>query len=1818
MYKLFSKFSISKQIKFLIIFLIVFFSINIFGFNNIEANFDNFKISYEHKIDEDVDQELIDDIVYKNINEVESVNQDTKYILVYQENKFYFYASIISIICIIILICSILFYLYKIIKNNQKLDIIIILIDILLLFVMFKNIYFVNKNINIYDKVYEIKSSDKLPETTKIKGYKYLGYIKEVVLENNTTTNNALKEEKTSEIKNVDTHNTKTNTTYNDRVGNVNNTQRANINPVSNTNTVEIENQTSNIKVSIIEKEIIIPYQDLAVIYKTDPNLESGNKREVVGKNGKTIIKYEVSYLNDKELSRKEIERNTIDAIASVVFLGTKTDNQSPNPIPPVSPNEEIRTREEFVDIPFDVENLSDVNLLVGSERKEEGEKGQVKKIYEDTYVDGVLKSSKLIEEVIIKNPKNEIIYTGSKLKTKPIITISNVVKNASKNQIIVNYNLSDIDSAYVLAKARIYHNDEIIKEVEIPTLSTEAIDENFVINDIPLDIDYTLKTYLTYDLGEGNSNSLEESVYDFILEDKSVEIKRITGISLYNGDEKIVNLKTIPNDFSSFVTKISSENMNDIVLQVKNIEEVEMNGKIVFKITASSPELVQDREEGYGDDHIFYMPKNIEKPGVYNDFSELIKAIRENPSGEFILGADLVANEKDLEVEENNVKTKLDYYFDGVFSGRLIGQDGENKFTIYDLKAPLFKEMTNGSVKNIDFKQVDINSKVAYIATVAGVLTNSTVEDVSVSGRIEGPGNIGGVVGRITQNSVLRNVSYQGEIILNDNIPNYTGGIVGSANTNSLIEKAKVDVSMTGALTNQERRMGGIVGGMISGARINQAYVKGSIVNKTISNAQVGGVAGTLYVGGVIRNVVMLAKVENGHKIYGDTNDKTANVKDAYYVDGVSFGKDDTLNNKPVSLSFEEAQTKIESYNITTDINDSNFDHKIIETDYTNIKDYDPAKDFIYKNIEKLLPYYNKATIVKYGNKVLNSDNIANKTIKNIILLKDKEPVYELSKNKESANGIMMVYDDGSIEIRDITYLEGFKDTLIQEYQINGTNLIYTPQTLAKEYGSELDDLVNELVSLEYMDVVKHVRPDYKYYFYQLLSHSIGLGLKPDNSSENIEVANQSLKAHNVDPYYLKNAFDNNKANLRKHLIAMIENDLLNDTTNKVNPSQVIKRIKENKEKILLGLAYMTRWYNVDFNGVNIADYTIYHQDIFGNKHNAIEFLKQIGSIPIPSDSKKINEDLLMSFNTAKAYKKYLAPITNKANIGDYLIFFKDIFAPEMTINDWFKNTTKAIIHEEKPSLPELNHVDVSAWTIFNKNEYNSKMILPLLTMRHRGVAISITMTTLIFSPFEKYFKVPEVGNYDNDFEIINGMKKLLENTAKQMSLNAEMWYRILPEPKKHEMYNLNMTPIVTFDGFNVLDEKGKKWMIVTEENEAPKNESEVVYANSTVKDFFAPVGEWRKNNRTSAYADGTFIWYMSNTLMVKKGISIMTHEIVHNMDGRTYFLGYGRRLGMGMEDFATGMLQSIENADTDETFGINTDTDYHTYLDGSLLNKLIHNSTPERFTDAQALKEYLRGTYDVIYTLNYAEAEEMLKLSKNDLRYLINKVERKDEILNDGTISPHSKEVYRRFNDDEWDVLEFRTIEDLIDNQVVVGRINKNGKQIEVGRNTYNTDNRFLARYGSYTTEKGSPGSQSFKHNSFEILAEAGYDGYINYVSNKLNKEAVSEGKVLSDAYILQKTFDNRYQTYNDFRKSMYANRYAKKDSLKPFVYLGVTYNTYEDLKNLMAKAIQEDLKAAKNGNFEGKNVKNLKKEIFRYYLHSTNEFRNSIYSE
>ena len=517
--------------------------------------------------------------------------------------------------------------------------------------------------------------------------------------------------------------------------------------------------------------------------------------------------------------------------------------------------------RTEKETLPYETEEILDPMLLKNRRRIEQQGRDGLRTIeYEDYLVNGKVEATKELSRTQV-DPVKQIVKLGTLVKRKPTVEITNLTKDESKKSITVSYNLTDPTWAYVSAKAQIFDGDKLVKEVDI-----ENTDKEQVIKGLDYYTPYTLKTKLTYNLGDFDEYSTETSTKNFDLDYKKLEIKDIDSVELYGKENgryrRYLSLSEVPKDTTNYFAKVKSDRFKEMYLPVQSITE---NADGNYKVTAAVDQLVEEGLEGYKDNYSFNVAKTkAEQDGVYTSFNSLVTAMQGNMSGIFKLASDMTADEVGLP----NNKTS---YLTGAFTGKLIGSDGTKSYAIYDLKKPLFETLNNATVSDLDLKNVDVDSR-ENAAALAKTANKATISNVSVEGKIAGRKSVAGLVVSAS-NTVIENSSFTGAIVANhaNTSANYAGGIVGNiSGYESVIDRAKVEAQISTAARNNNQNAGGIAGKVDGGALINNSVTSGKIINGN-NYSRIGGIVGSTWKDGRINNVVSNMNVGYGYAITGD-----------------------------------------------------------------------------------------------------------------------------------------------------------------------------------------------------------------------------------------------------------------------------------------------------------------------------------------------------------------------------------------------------------------------------------------------------------------------------------------------------------------------------------------------------------------------------------------------------------------------------------------------------------------------------------------------------------------------------------------------------------------------------------------------------------------------------------------------------------------------------------------------------------------------------------------------------------------------------------
>jgi len=1285
---------------------------------------------------------------------------------------------------------------------------------------------------------------------------------------------------------------------------------------------------------------------------------------------------------------------------------------------------------------------------------------------------------------------------------------------------------------------------------------------------------------------------------------EKTLELRNVSDLELYsqtNGTYKQhVSLDGVPSNPDTYFVKVKSSSFKDVYLPVASITAEIKNGQPVYKITAKAEKLQQELENKYVDNFTFYLAKKAtEETTTFTSFSNLVKAINQNLSGTYHLAASLNANEVELEPEAKS-------YIKGTFTGQLIGEKDGKQYAIYNLKKPLFETLSSATVEKLSLKNVSISGKDDIGALSYEAQNGTKIQQVHIDGVLAGERGIGGLLAKADQSRITES-SFKGRIINTyETTAAYNiGGLVGHLTGNrALLTKSKATVAISSNTNSSDQTVGGLAGLVDQDAQIQDSYAEGDI-NNAKHFGRVAGVAGYLWDrtsnlekhAGSLTNVLSDVNVTNGNAItgyhYNDMKVKDTFSSKANRVYNVTLVKDEVVSKE----SFEERGTMLDTSQIESKkaaINPltlptveplSTSGKK--DSDFSKVAHYQAKRALAYKNIEKLLPFYNKATIVKYGNLVKENSLLYQKELLSAVMMKDDQVITDIVSNKQTANKLLLHYKDHSSEKLNLKYQADFAK--LAEYSLGDTGLLYTPNQFLYDQSS----------------IIKQVLPDLQKVDYHSEGIRKTLGISP-------KVEQTEL--------YLEDQFAKTKEHLEDSLKKLLSADAGLAGDNQVTKGYLVDKIKRNKEALLLGLTYLERWYNFSYGQVNVKDLVLYHLDFFG-KGNAspLDTLIELG---------KSGFNNLLAKNNVDTYGISLASQHGTTDLFSTLEHYRKVFLPEKSNNDWFKSETKAYIVEEKSNIEEVRTKQGQAGTKYSIGVYDRitsatwkyrNMVLPLLTLPEKSVFVISTMSSLGFGAYDRYRNSEhKAGKALNDF-----VEENARETAKRQRDHYDYWYRILDEQSREKLYRT----ILLYDAYKFGDDTTSGKATV---------EAKFDSSNPAMKNFFGPVGNKVVHNQHGAYATGDGVYYMSYRMLDKDGAITYTHEMTHDSDQDIYLGGYGRRSGLGPEFFAKGLLQAPDQP-SDATITINSILKHSTSdsTEGSRLQVL---DPTERFQNASDLQNYVHNMFDLIYMLEYLEGQSIVnKLSVYQKMAALRKIENKyvkDPV--DGN-EVYATNVVKELTEAE--AQKLTNFDSLIDHNILSAREYQSG---DYERNGYYTIKLFAPIFSALSSEKGTPGDLMGRRIAYELLASKGFkDGMVPYISNQYEEVAKQKGKTINlygkerglvtDKLVLDKVFEGKYASWAAFKKAMYKERVDQfenlkqvtfKDPTKPWPSYGIkTINQVTELQALMDQAILKDAVSPRWSNYNPEYdsaVHKLKRAIFKAYLDQTNDFRTSIFKK
>ncbi|MDW2907234.1 ZmpA/ZmpB/ZmpC family metallo-endopeptidase [Mesomycoplasma ovipneumoniae] len=890
-------------------------------------------------------------------------------------------------------------------------------------------------------------------------------------------------------------------------------------------------------------------------------------------------------------------------------------------------------------------------------------------------------------------------------------------------------------------------------------------------------------KTFLENRQAEIDSVSLKIS-------GSKIEFKNINSANLYHFNTqgkyvKLLSVDKLDSDLSNYKIKLDSEDLQkNVWLNVKAVQDEGNYYKFVGEFSQNFINILNNGTVSSTFD--IYIPKTKNNLGAITTFEQLISQIRANPSGHFKLANDISA--ESTEIGHNSTSYLENVYF----SGSLESIEGKN-FTIYDLEKPLFDNLNNATIQNINFKDLkvkSINNSQFAVGAIANSSSGSTVNNVHLFGDVKGPKIVGGIVGTLDNNSVIKNSSFHGNIYSSQS----GGGLSGIVTRRSSIENSYANINITSKLINSDK-IGGIVAELGENSSLKNIVIEGNVLNSGLDEfANSGGLIGLVSTNGTqdspdtgsVENIYAKINFFNAKPIFGnfykssffDYEKVFKNINFVNNADNQSFPWLNIINEN----TFNEKAKKWKNLN--------NENIKLKTLNFSYLKGYQSDFSNAYANFAKLLPFYDRYTIMNYAHKVAKNSSLYSKNLLGFEFYDSDNLVKNLAREKSKVNKLIIYFGDGQKEDFNIDSFKQNDNGIIDfSFKNDGIELIAHPNILISEKKNEL---VSDLIDL----------------------------LKNTDLSDNsiFDTQNNFVDSSPIKEQLFIDQHETEVKNDLGNIIDSISNNIdifdLNDTK---FTDFYKKDLEKEKNSIYIGLNYLYRWYSIS----DFKDKLLYSLGIYGKSNDSLSLLKDIGKLDF------IN---LKANKTANGYHDAFSKYLKPKSVGDFIEYNYNLFKEkDQTPDKYFESLTKAYITKvESKSNKSVNKPMIERF----KQEDQANKLLPLLTVKNENALWFIfTTNSNISGLFSKY-------GYSNEL-----LKTQVNQFAESAQGYYDVLYRILNEKSKKTMENYIVD---VYDSFASKTDAGVKayslpldhWLSLGNKNYAafvPEGNKKLMYFDGT-----------------------------------------------------------------------------------------------------------------------------------------------------------------------------------------------------------------------------------------------------------------------------------------------------------------------------------------------------------------------------------------------
>ncbi len=840
------------------------------------------------------------------------------------------------------------------------------------------------------------------------------------------------------------------------------------------------------------------------------------------------------------------------------------------------------------------------------------------------------------------------------------------------KRYLTVTFELKDEDDAFKKGKLSVVDAEGTeIGNVEI----THKGEQQFT---VPLTsgISYTVEVFADYDLdsdtltqGDNEYQNVKLLVRAVSAVSGQIEFKDIESVELYRNNngtvEKVEEVSVADFRPEEYIAKIK---MRELPVFYSEIESYSVKDDSTFWLTLKYDYAVH-YEDGEKQDRAEVKFGNVTDGIAFSmGFARLIETIKSNPFAQISLTMDLDAND---------ISVSSETYL-GDFQGTIHG----NGYTIKNLKKPLFESLKNATVENLVLDNANVSNDQGILANQA---SDSLISNVHVrNSSLETKGNeAGGFIGNAGSNTKIEqcsanNVSVRGA--------KFVGGFVGRIGAGALISNSYIK----GKVTATNDAAGGIIGQSDGNTILRNSYA--DIDFQMTVNYAVGGLIG--YSSGsqvILQNNISLADGPRGAKIIGSTSSyqnsssnnyelkesklsSNANGNQVKTISGIDINKtfftevlqwDDTIwsldgANTDQMPALKNADPAYSEKNISNEELENEGLHIPNIDRLRHMEEYDETRKIAYHNVNKLIPFYDSAYIVEYGNQIPKDSLLNTQKIKHIFAY-DKKGKLVTGLNSDTyqdLSGLKLIFDNNEEQYFTLTFFKKMEDIAVYTIDELGVGYMFDQFILNLE-NPIVGQILEKAKALDYKTQIASVTPE-------------------DESRLYVDYYNQSVKSR-IEEIVLQMLESEGEYNL------YLDNEIVY--------AKMRQMMFENKEleKLIYTYNYFDKWYHV-----KVGDVTLTEAVFLNIQHiNPSIGIKNLVDATLAQSQSNRATDKPTAF-----YNSVIKPAL-QMDIGSYYDHFVKIMTGYKNPADWFTDQFQGILWEK----PMEGGVKYRAWDLMKSN---------------------------------------------------------------------------------------------------------------------------------------------------------------------------------------------------------------------------------------------------------------------------------------------------------------------------------------------------------------------------------------------------------------------------------------------------------------------------------------------------------------------------------